>query len=85
MSKKKGILPFISSNVLDSYMFGYVMALRQNLPSISIERGIVMFKKYFQVPDEMMNLSSAKIKYNRMNAKFVQYLQEDEDTRVDSN
>lgn len=43
-----------------------------------------MFKKYFQVPDEMMNISSAKIKYNRMNAKFVQYLQEDENSGMDS-
>lgn len=82
---RKGVRGFLAAKVLDNFMFGYVYGVRQNLPSVSIEKAIVQFKKTFAVPDDTMSTLGAKRQYIRMEEQFINYLKTpDADDSVDA-
>lgn len=73
---------FLEAQVLDQYMFGWVVATRKAFPACSIEKALTEFKKYFCIEDIEFNILSKKRQFIRMQEDFNIYLKTDVDTGV---
>lgn len=64
------IKKFHKRNTSESVMFGYVSALRFNFPTMTLEKCILNFMKFYNV-DNDLNVDTAIITYRRMNEEFI--------------
>lgn len=55
-------------------MFGYVRAVKKNLPTVSVIDVIKQFMDEFEITHEEMNLESLRTTYDRMNKEFIEHL-----------
>lgn len=63
---------FYKRHSIDAMMFGYVNALRFNIPSASVDFAIKNFMKHHNLTEEEMNIESARTIYNRMQNEYIQ-------------
>lgn len=70
MTLVKGSLPkLLKRNAYDLLMFGYVKALQQVFPSISVEKAVMKFAEEFDIV-EGFNIGSARTAFIRMNEEL---------------
>lgn len=76
MSVVVDIKKFYKRGLIDAMMFGYVNALRFNIPSASIENAIKNFQKHHNLDEDNFNVDSAKVIYNRMQNEYNEAMKE---------
>lgn len=64
---------FLKRDFYEKIMFGWVTGVRQNLPSISLDKSIDQFYKHFNLTEDVfIKKASAKRTYERMIVEFLE-------------
>lgn len=61
---------FIKRRQEDIMMFAHVRCLISNLPTVSVEKGILNFLKTYDIPEDSSTLDSIRSTYNRMQQEY---------------
>lgn len=57
-------------------LFGYVNAMRLNMPGIPLERVIELFKKHHGLTEDDLNTNTAISYYYRLNEQYAEIIKE---------
>ena len=68
----KNIKKFYKRENFKLIYFGYVNAIRFNMPTVSIEKATLNFMKHHQLADDDFSLESAMVEYNRMAKEYLE-------------
>jgi len=71
-----GFEKFLTKESYKYVMFGYLNALRYNLPTITIDKSIRNFMKYHGLDDDTFNSDSARVTYYRMLKEYTEMQKE---------
>lgn len=71
-----GFDKFLSKEAHKHILFGYVNAVRHNLPTVSVDKAILNFMKYHNLNDDNFNRDSARVTYNNMVKEYINFQKE---------
>lgn len=74
MTLIKGSLPkFIERRTYDTLMFGYVTAVHDNFPTVTLRSALEKFAERFELGPDEFNLESARQAYERMRKELREH------------
>jgi len=68
----KNIKKFYKRENFKLVYFGYVNAIRFNMPTVSVEKATLNFMKYHKLDDDEFNVKSAMMEYSRMSKEYIE-------------
>jgi hypothetical protein len=63
---------FCKRQPIEVLMFGWVNALRFNLPTITVEKAVLNFMDHNNIDEEVLSINTALSTYNRMQKEYFQ-------------
>ncbi len=69
-----GIAKFTRRQSYEHMMFGYVHGVKENLPTVSVEKAIAQFFEVFNINHDDYKIESAHKAYQRMSTEYYEML-----------
>lgn len=76
------LLKFLKRKNQDLVMFGYIRAVKKNMPTVSVMKAAEQYMSEFGLDMDEHNIETIRVTFERMNTEYHEYLKNESKSKV---